>query len=87
MLGDSLKVKPFLSKLGLESNNIGPDGTVVIANSLAGNSAIIELYLSGNGMKNEGLVAIAHILRNKFSLTILELESNLLSDGDGFEVL
>ena len=37
-------------------------------------------------MKNEGLVTISRVLLNNSSLTVLGLESNLLSDGDEFDV-
>ena len=38
-------------------------------------------------MKNEGLIAVAKSLQNKFNLTVLGLEGNLISDSEGFEVL
>lgn len=77
----------FLVKLGLEANNIGPDGIIAIAEAISENTTLTELYLSANSMKNEGLIAVAKSLQNKTSLTVLGLEGNLISDTDGFDSL
>ncbi len=79
ILASALETKPPLRGLILRCNEIGPYGTIALANSLD-ESLLLTLCLEGNQIGIEGAKALANAL-NKSSLFALDLAGNHIGDA------
>ena len=70
----------IIPKLQLPGNQIGFDGTAVLAGSLRFNKTLSELALQFNSIGDEGAVALANMLQVNTALTKLDLSYNDISD-------
>lgn len=68
-------------KLWLTKNQIGVDGTLILAHALYGNTSLTELSLNNNHITDMGVQYLVSIfLQHNSSLRVLSLSSNKLTD-------
>jgi len=73
--------------LRLENNDITAKGITVLADTLYGNTTLVELHLSNNSISDMGVHALAQVLSiNNHTLEWLEIHSNKITD-EGAEYL
>ena len=75
-LAEALKVNTTLTRLGLDTNNIGADGAGALAEALKVNAALTECHLSDNNIGAAGAGALAEALKVNTALTKLNLYGN-----------
>ncbi|GET89410.1 hypothetical protein, conserved [Leishmania tarentolae] len=75
----SVSMSTVLTRLGLASNKLGPEGAALVAKALEQNTFLSSLDLSANELGPSGAECIAGILRNPVSpLQVLQLHGNYL---------
>jgi Leucine Rich repeat len=73
----ALKRNTTLTKLDLESNNVGQKGAALLAEALEGNTSLSTLNLSYNAIDEEGYTALLRVLKEcNISLKNIELGSH-----------
>eukprot|EP00945_MAST-04E_sp_MAST-4E-sp1_P007664 g7664.t1 len=71
--------KRTLTSLDLGGNNLGPEGTTVLARALANASQLQLLWLDENKLGARGGTALAKSLKQNSSLTMLDISNNMLA--------
>jgi Ran GTPase-activating protein (RanGAP) involved in mRNA processing and transport len=83
------QAKGAITSLDVNNNNLGKEGTKLLAEALKGNQIMTELDLSSNSMTSggmSGLVALADAIRNMEALSKLNLATNVINE-DGAKLL
>ena len=70
-----------ISTLELRSNRIGNHGAGLVAEALAGNSALRTLDLQRNDIKDQGAIGLAAALQVNTSLQVLNVRFNEVADA------
>ena len=70
-----------LTKISLESNQIGNMGLIALSKGLVENESLQEVYLYNNEIDDESMEVFSNMLRNKRGLRILSLEYNKIRNG------
>ena len=76
--------KPQLSTLGLEENELGSAGALLLAAALAkmeANATLTSLSLSTNEMSSDGAIAVAKALKGFSALSKLGFNGNMFSES------
>ena len=76
-----------LQTLELEANPIGSEGAVALANMLATNKSLTELYMRGCSIHGEGAVAFASMLKKNQSLKTLYLSDHSVGVEGALELI
>ncbi|KAI9199429.1 uncharacterized protein BJ171DRAFT_518366 [Polychytrium aggregatum] len=69
-----------LIELDLHKNELGNDGCISIAQSLATNTTLVRLILNECGISTTGMITLFNTLQTNRTLTRLEISKNRLSD-------
>ncbi|KAL4125419.1 hypothetical protein PRIC2_009004 [Phytophthora ramorum] len=82
-LADAISKQPSLQSLKLRDASLGAEGAAKVAKALANsNIQLLELDLSGNELADEGIAALAPLLKSQSLLKVLRLDENeVTSDG------
>ena len=69
-----------VEELDLNSNNIGNEGALILANTLSQNKKITTLNLIFNEIGDEGAIALANALKTNTTLKVLYLSQNKIGN-------
>ncbi|KAL0240076.1 hypothetical protein GEMRC1_010183 [Eukaryota sp. GEM-RC1] len=73
-------VRNEVSTINLDSNSIGNEGAIAIAEALKVNSSLSTINLYSNSIGNEGAIAIAEALKVNSSLSTINLNNNSIGN-------
>lgn len=81
---DALRTNTVLEFLDLDGNNLGDEGITILANRMLNKdaenySSLIELDISENWFSDDGVIAISNALVNNASLSIINLQQNMMT--------
>lgn len=72
----ALKKNTHLQYLNLNNNSGGTESAKALADSLASNSALTEIFLTGNNVWDEGGAAILSAVEKSRSVQMMDLDGN-----------
>jgi len=87
IIADALNTNTTLKALSIDNNHLGDIGLYSLAKTLTiNNRTLSELNLGSNGITDEGIKHLVHMLRTNKTLTELHLSENDITDA-GVKIL
>ena len=85
-LSDTPRAPYEITKLFLDYNNLGDEGTEYLARGLLRNNSIIMLTLGRNYVQEKGAICLAELLKQNQTLTHLDLQKNKIGQLGAFAI-